>query len=134
MTPLLVAGTVLGVGVDLVEIARVRAACERHGDAFLERVFTAAERAYCLALAKPWASLAARWAAKEAVAKAFGTGLGGELNFTSIGVECDARGAPHVVLDEKGTALLAAAGGGSVLVSLTHTDALAQAFAVIVKK
>ncbi|MDR1818415.1 MAG: holo-ACP synthase [Puniceicoccales bacterium] len=126
-------GTVVGVGVDLAEVARMRGIHERHGDAFLERVFTAAERAYCLSLADPWPSFAARWAAKEAVAKALGTGFSGGLDFTSIAVAHDAAGAPVAVLDAKARTLLAARGGAAVHLSLTHTAALAQAFAVVTR-
>ncbi|MDR2845150.1 MAG: holo-ACP synthase [Puniceicoccales bacterium] len=124
---------VLGVGVDLVEIARIQRAVERHGTAFLERVFTQAERDYCTALAVPWASLAARFAAKEAVSKAFGTGFGAELGLTSIGVVSDACGAPSVVLDARGEKLLRERGGSRIHISLTHTQTLAQAFAVLVR-
>jgi holo-[acyl-carrier protein] synthase len=125
------AAAVLGVGIDLVETARVRRLLARHGDSFLRRVFTPEERAYCMARAEPWVSLAARFAAKEAVAKAFGTGIGGELDWTSIGIVNDARGAPSVVLDAKGAALLRARGAAIVRISLTHTRAHAQAFALL---
>jgi holo-[acyl-carrier protein] synthase len=120
-----------GVGTDIVECARIRGLAERHGDAFLNRVFTKEERDYCMALARPWPSLAARFAAKEAVSKAFGTGIGAELDWTSIGVTRDANGAPGVVLDAKGAALLRTRGGHRIHLSLTHTEALALAFAVI---
>ncbi|MDR0535148.1 MAG: holo-ACP synthase, partial [Puniceicoccales bacterium] len=93
-------GRVIGVGVDLVEIPRIRALVERHGEAFLQKVFTQEERAWCMALGTPWPSLAARFAAKEAVSKAFGTGIGGELDWKSIGVSRTPSGAPFVVLDE----------------------------------
>ncbi|MDR3229741.1 MAG: holo-ACP synthase [Puniceicoccales bacterium] len=126
------AGTILGIGVDIVDVARIRRIHERHGDAFLKRVFTPAECAYCMSLAVPWPSLAARFAAKEAVSKAFGTGIGAEFSLQSVGVVNGARGAPLAELDEKGTALLASRGGSRVLVSLSHTATLAQAFAVIV--
>ncbi|MDR1498556.1 MAG: holo-ACP synthase [Puniceicoccales bacterium] len=122
---------VLGVGIDLVETARVRRLLERYGDAFLRRVFTPEEHAYCMAFAKPWISLAARFAAKEAVSKAFGTGIGAELTWTSIGIVNDVRGAPSVVLDAKGTALLLSCGAALVHVSLSHTRAHAQAIALL---
>ena len=65
-----------GCGIDLVEISRIKSAWERFGRRFLERVFTPSEQAYCLARKRPEESLAARFAAKEAVAKALGLGLG----------------------------------------------------------
>jgi len=126
-------GNVIGVGVDLTEVARIRSAHARHGQAFLDKVFTQAEQALCLAKADPYPSLAARFAAKEAASKAFGTGLGAELLLTSVAVLHGEREEPRVVLDAKAQALLARQGGTRVLLSLTHTDELAQAFAVIVR-
>lgn len=126
-------GNVLGVGVDLTEVDRIRAAHQKHGAAFLDKVFTPAEQQLCLAKADPYPSLAARFAAKEAASKAFGTGLGAELSLTSVSVLNGAAGEPVVVLDDKAQALLAAQGASRLLISLTHTDALAQAFAVLVR-
>lgn len=126
-------GSVLGVGVDLVEIGRIRSMGERHQGRFLEKVFTAAERESLSGRADPWPGYAARFAAKEAVSKAFGTGIGAELDLTSVSIATDSAGAPHVELDAKGAALLAARGGSRILISLTHTAELAQAFAVIVR-
>lgn len=124
---------VIGVGIDLVDIPRIRAIGERHEGRFLEKVFTVAERTAMAERKDPWPGYAARFAAKEAVSKAFGTGLGAELDLTSVSVETDAAGAPHIVLDDKGRALLAAKGGSKVLISLTHTAELAQALALIVR-
>ncbi len=126
-------GNVLGVGVDLTEVDRIRSAHVRHGAAFLDKVFTPAEQQLCLAKPNPYPSLAARFAAKEAASKAFGTGLGAELSLTSVGVLSGPAGEPLVVLDDKARKLLAAKGASQLLISLTHTDALAQAFAVLVR-
>jgi holo-[acyl-carrier protein] synthase len=126
-------GNVLGVGVDLTEVDRIRSAHVRHGAAFLDKVFTPAEQQLCLAKPNPYPSLAARFAAKEAASKAFGTGLGAELSLTSVGVLNGPAGEPLVVLDDKARKLLAAKGASQLLISLTHTDALAQAFAVLVR-
>ncbi|MDR2429445.1 MAG: holo-ACP synthase [Puniceicoccales bacterium] len=120
-----------GVGIDLVEIARVQKAIERHGELFLQRVFTETERRYCEARAGRYASYAARFAAKEAVGKALGTGLGGQLGFAGIGVVTNALGAPSVELDAQGGALLRACGGAHIHLSLTHTGTHAQAIAII---
>lgn len=122
----------LGVGSDLVEVDRIRQAADRHGERFLARVFTAAERAYCGSLAHPWPHYAARFAAKEAISKAFGTGIGAELKWTSMGVVHHPRGAPLVELDERGQALLARVGGTEVRLTLSHTTTHALAVAVIV--
>lgn len=124
--------SVLGVGVDLVDIDRIRSLGERHAARFLEKVFTAEERDAMSGRADPWPGYAARFAAKEAVSKAFGTGIGAELDWTSVAVVSDAAGAPSVRLDAKGAKLLAAKGGTRILISMTHTATLAQAFAVLV--
>ncbi len=126
-------GNVVGVGVDLTEVDRIRAAHVKHGAAFLDKVFTPAEQQLCLSKADPYPSLAARFAAKEAASKAFGTGLGADLSLTSVSVLNGPAGEPVVVLDDKAQALLAAQGASRLLISLTHTDALAQAFAVLVR-
>jgi holo-[acyl-carrier protein] synthase len=128
------AGRVLALGCDLCGVARVREVWTRQGEAFLSRVFTADERAYCLGKRDPAPHLAARFAAKEAVAKAFGTGIGAELGWRSISVTHDAQGAPQVCLDEGGRALLAARGAGAVLLSLSHTDDTALAVAALVAR
>lgn len=126
-------GNVVGVGVDLTEVERIRAAHLKHGAAFLDKVYTSAEQRLCLAKADPYPSLAARFAAKEAASKAFGTGIGGELSLTSVGVLNGPAGEPLVELDDKARALLAKHGASRLLLSLTHTDTLAQAFAVLVR-
>ena len=125
-------GAVLGLGTDLIEVERVRLALERHGERFLQRVFTPSEIAYCGGMARPWPHYAARFAAKEAVSKCFGTGIGKDFGWQSLEVGHDPRGRPLAHLDAKGQALLAAMGGRAVLLSLTHTASLAQASAVIV--
>lgn len=126
-------GNVIGVGVDLTEVERIRSAHLKHGAAFLDKIFTPAEQTLCLAKADPYPSLAARFAAKEAASKAFGTGIGAELALTSVSVLNGPAGEPVVELDAKAQALLAVRGGTRLLISLTHTDTLAQAFAVLVR-
>lgn len=122
---------ILGTGIDLVEVGRIAASYERFGERFLARILRPAEIAYCLAQAQPAPHLAARFAAKEAVSKAFGTGLGAALGWQDIEVARRAGGEPHVVLHDKGLALLAARGGRVVHLSLTHTAAHAAAVAVL---
>lgn len=126
-------GLLLGLGADLIDIERIRGVLERQGDRFLDRVFTAEERAYCLGMKYPHKHLAARFAAKEAVAKAFTTGIGAELGWKSISVYHGERQEPLVRLDEQGMALLASVGGTGVLLTLSHTDTAAMAVAAIVK-
>lgn len=86
------------VGIDIVEIERIRAAYERSGKAFMNKVLTAAETEQCLAKPDPAASLAGRFAAKEAVSKALGTGIGRRLGWHSIEVLNDDAGKPTVTL------------------------------------
>ncbi len=127
------AGAVLGVGVDLVDVARIRDVHTRQGERFLTKVYTEQERVYCLAQTNPYPSLAARFAAKEAVAKALGTGFGAEVGWRSVGVVHGDRGEPRVILDAPAQAWLESLGGREVLVSLSHTETQAMAFAVAVK-
>ena len=126
-------GMLLGLGTDVIEIARVKGVYERQGERFLLRVFTAEERAYCLGMKYPEKHLAARFAAKEAISKAFSTGIGAELGWTSMSVYHGPRNQPLVRLDNKGSALLQQVGGTAVLLSIAHCDTVAVAVAAIVK-
>lgn len=118
---------VIGLGIDLVEIPRLAGVIERQGDAFLRRIFTEQERAYCSSKSEPAAFYAARFAAKEAVAKAFGTGIGREIGWLDIEVTHLETGAPMVRLHGAGVELARQRGVKSVLVSLTHTGSTAGA-------
>ena len=122
---------VVGLGLDLVEVDRLGAAIERHGERFLRRVFTEGERDYCDAKSEPAVFYAARFAAKEAVAKAFGTGIGADIGWLDIEVVRNAAGAPAVCLAGKGTELAALRGVDRVLLSMTHTSGMAAASVVL---
>jgi len=124
----------MGLGTDLVEVERVRRSVERHGKRFLDRVFTPEEQTYCMDKANPYPHLAARFAAKEAVSKAFGTGIGADLKWKSVGVVHGARGEALVVLDELGAKLLAAVGADAVALTLSHTANHAQAVALLLRR
>ncbi len=115
---------VLGIGVDLVDVARLRESIERHGERFLARVFTEGELETCAGRTE---RLAARFAAKEAVAKAFGTGIGAAAAFVDIEVVNDAAGAPSIVLHGDARRTAATMGVQRVLVSLSHTAQQAMA-------
>ena len=108
------------LGQDLVSIARLRAAVERHPEGFQRRVFTPAEWAACLARADRWAALASRFAAKEAALKALGTGYGKGAAFTDVEILGGGRTAPHLRLSGE-------AHGLSLEVSLSHDGDLALA-------
>ena len=119
--------TEITVGADLIEIARVRAALEGGAPRLAERLFTRDEWTYCQMQSQPWASLAVRFAAKEAVRKIFGQwGIEGVV-WRETEVVTNDRGAPALRLH--GTALQQA-GSARFALSLSHTDELAQAFCV----
>lgn len=126
-------GRVLGVGTDLIECERVRGLYTRHTARFLEKVYTPAERAYCLQMRDPVPSLAARFAAKEAVAKCVGTGIGAELGWQSIEVIKGERGEPSIQLDAKGQALITALGASRIVISLAHTANYGHAVALLLE-
>ena len=126
-------GVLLGLGCDIIEVARVRGVVERQGERFLQRVFTAEERAYCDGQAHPDKHLAARFAAKEAVSKCFTTGIGAELGWKSASIYHGARKEPLVRLDAKGQELLRQVGATHVLVTLSHTETVAMAVAALVR-
>jgi holo-[acyl-carrier protein] synthase len=119
-----------GVGIDGIEIERVRESVLKYGPLFLNRVYTEEERHHCLGKRNPFPSLAVRFAAKEAVSKAFGVGIGRLLGWTSISIQTDPQGKPQVHLDPQGQALLVE--GAKIFVSLSHTRSLAQAVAILV--
>ncbi len=118
-----------GIGIDLVEVPRIRELLEKHGQRFKERTFTAGEIAYCDACADPAMHYAARFAAKEAAAKALGTGLWAEgVVWTDIEVVRELSGKPQIALH--GAAKQHAA-DANCLVSLTHTRDLAMAQVIL---
>lgn len=120
----------LSPGIDLVDNARIATALERGGEIFLRRTYTEAEIAYCQQHRDPVPRLAARFAAKEAVAKAFGTGLGQAAAFKEIEVIHDALGAPGIRLHGAAAATAEAQGVTALRLSLTHTDHYAAAIVI----
>jgi len=130
------AKTLISCGTDLVEISRIRRATERLGQRFLERVFCPNEIADCLPggqwSATSAASLAARFAAKEAVAKALGTGIWRQgITWTDIIIQRQANGAPMIELTGSARAAYQRIGGCDLAISLTHERDLAMAFCVL---
>ncbi len=126
-------GALIGLGCDIIETERIKNVLAKHGDRFLRRIFTEEEQAYCNSLKYPHKHYAARWAAKEAVSKAFTTGIGEHLDWTSISVYHGSRKEPLVRLDAKATALLQEVGATNVWLSLSHIDTHAMAVAALVK-
>jgi len=123
--------SVLGIGVDLVECARIQHSLDRFGDRFLRRVFTDGEIEYSTSMKFPARHLAARFAAKEAVSKAFGTGIGKAMGWRDIDVRKKPSGEPYLVLSGGAEALAANRGVTSALITLSHTDNHAMAVVVM---
>ncbi|MDR0755858.1 MAG: holo-ACP synthase [Puniceicoccales bacterium] len=123
---------ILGLGNDIIEIDRVRRFVEKFTDRCIGRIYTLAEWNYCWSQGNPFASLAVRFAAKEAVLKALGVGIGASLSLTSVEVYNDALGAPGVHLDLKANELLSQKGGKRINIALSHCRTLASAVAIIV--
>ncbi len=122
---------ILGIGIDIVEVERIRASCERFGDRFLNRILRPAEIAYCRSNKLMAPHVAARFAAKEAISKAFGTGIGKHLAWRDMEIGRKESGEPFVILHEGGEKLLQERGATAVYVSLSHTQVHATAVAVL---
>ncbi|MGC6486197.1 MAG: holo-ACP synthase [Planctomycetota bacterium] len=121
---------IVSVGVDAVEIQRIRALLARSRGRFERRVFTADEAAYCRGKERAAESFAARFAAKEAVMKCLGTGWARGTGFRQIEVRRGAGGAPTLALDGAAAEVAAARGIRRWHLSLTHTETTATAFVV----
>jgi holo-[acyl-carrier protein] synthase len=123
--------SILGIGTDLVEVGRIRFSVERFGEKFLKKVFSQQERIDSYRHANPYPSLGARLAAKEAMAKALGIGIGAEFLWLSSIVLLDNRGKPEIWLDALGQRKVQELGVRHVALSLTHTKSLAQAVVIL---
>ena len=121
-----------GIGTDIVDIDRIKSIIERKGKRFLKRVFTGVELDYCMARKNPYPCLAARFAAKEAVLKALGTGLAG-CSWTDIEVVRNGYAAPEIVLTGNTGKIAQLKGIIRVLISISHDRGFAIAFALAVK-
>jgi holo-[acyl-carrier protein] synthase len=119
---------VTGLGVDMIEVSRIKKALDRWGERFLKRVFTPEEKRYSMRKAFPEQSLAARFATKEAVMKALGTGLSGGIAWTDVEIVNNPSGKPEV---KPGGKIISRIGNKKILISLSHTKEFALAFAVI---
>ena len=117
------------VGIDLVEIQRIKVAIDRYGERFTNRIFTPWEIEYCLSKINPVLSFAGRFAVKEAVFKAIGTGFAEGVKWKSVEVVNDRRGQPQVRL---GRAIRNHTGNNKIVISLSHTSNYAVASAILV--
>jgi holo-[acyl-carrier protein] synthase len=119
---------IISIGVDLCEISRLSKLISEHGDRFLKKVYTPREIAYCSQKVNGVVNYAARFAAKEALLKALGTGLRSEMNWKDVEVVNDALGKPHYKFYGQIAEYI---GSRKVLLSLAHTDENAIAFVTI---
>jgi holo-[acyl-carrier protein] synthase len=122
---------IVGLGIDLVEVERIRSLYEKHGERFLSRILRPDEIAYCLSHREPAQYLAVRFAAKEAIAKAFGTGISAELSWQDMEIGRRESGQPFVILHGAGQKLQAVRGVQTIWISLSHTAQHATAVAVL---
>lgn len=122
---------IVGSGIDLTEIPRIQQSLDRFGQRFLNRVYTPAEQAYCLRKRNAAESLAARFAAKEAGAKALGTGISHGVNWLEIEVIRAPSGRPTLVFHGRAAQIASSLGAARAALSLTHTRDLAMASVVL---
>jgi holo-[acyl-carrier protein] synthase len=122
----------IGTGVDLIEVKRIARSIERYGERFLSRIYTEYEIAYCRSRKLSSAeSFAARFAAKEAGAKALGTGISRGVTWNEFQVEREPGGRPSLRLHGRAATLAGQLGVTAISLSLTHTAELAMAFVVM---
>lgn len=120
-----------GIGIDVVEVDRIASSMDEFGDKFAKRVFTQSERDYCEKQKRPAIHYAARFAAKEAVAKAFGTGIGENLSWLDMEIQRRPSGEPDVVLTGDGKKFAEDNNICLIKISLTHAQHYAAANAVV---
>lgn len=120
---------IIGLGTDLVGVARISAVYQRQGQRFLDKVYTTEEQAYCLSARDPGERLAARWAAKEAVMKALGTGWTHGVDFKHIAVISGA-GAPRLGLSQRAAEVASGLQIAHWHLSLSHSDGMAIAVVI----
>jgi holo-[acyl-carrier protein] synthase len=122
---------IVGSGIDLAEIGRIQQSIDRYGSRFLNRIYTPAEQAYCLRRRKSAESFAARFAAKEAGAKALGTGISRGVNWLEIEVVREPGGRPTLKFHGRAAQIAARLGVAHAALSITHTADLAMASVVL---
>jgi holo-[acyl-carrier protein] synthase len=122
---------ILGLGIDIIEVQRIKSSHERFGERFLNRVLLPSEIEYCLSHRDPSPFLAARFAAKEAISKAFGTGIGAQLGWKDMEIRRKESGEPYVTLHGAGQRLFEARKASALLISISHTATYAAATAAL---
>jgi holo-[acyl-carrier protein] synthase len=117
-----------GIGTDIVEIKKLRLAYTRRGQTLLNKIFTDKEKKYCLKYKDPLPHFAARFAVKEAIVKAFGTGFGKDISFKDIEMLNNSNGEPKINLSKK---LQKKFNNPNILISISHSESYAIAFCII---
>jgi holo-[acyl-carrier protein] synthase len=120
-------GVIVGLGVDIAEVGRVKAAIERHGEVFLRRVYTPREREYCERFKNKFERYAGRFAAKEAAMKALGTGWSRGVRWVDVEVVREKGGRPTIALAGEAKSIAERLGVKHIVMSITHTEAQALA-------
>jgi len=122
---------IIGSGIDLAEIGRIGQSIDRYGARFLDRIYTPGEQAYCLRKRNSAESFAARFAAKEAGAKALGTGISHGVSWLEIEVVREPSGRPTIAFHGRAAQIAARIGAARAALSITHTTELAMASVVL---
>ncbi|MCD6444058.1 holo-ACP synthase [Candidatus Bathyarchaeota archaeon] len=120
-----------GLGVDLMEIERLKRSVERRGRRLLEKIFTEEEIRYCFSMGEPYQHLAARFCLKEAVLKAFGLGLGRGVTLRDVEVKLDGLGKPYVEIHGRLKEKAEKSGVSRIIVSMSHSGEYAIAVAIL---
>ncbi len=121
---------ILGLGTDIIEVVRIGEMIERHGELFLQRVYTEQEIRYCQRRKAAIQHYAGRWAAKEAVMKTLGTGFSKGVGFKDIEVHSHKSGAPYLELHDGAGEIARKLGIDEVLITISHCRAYATATAI----
>lgn len=122
---------IIGIGTDITEISRIERMFEKHGDYFLKRIYTAEEIRYSLYGKHREEHLAGRWAAKEAVLKALGTGWIAGIDWKDVEVRNNQAGKPEIILSGGAQKMAEKLGGNHIMISITHSADYAVAFAIL---
>jgi holo-[acyl-carrier protein] synthase len=122
-------GSVIGIGTDIIECVRIAKMIEKHGELFLNRVYTRNEIAYCSCRKSTIQHYAGRWAAKEAVLKALGTGWAKGIQWTDVEVVNEIGGRPHIELGGQAKLISQQMGIREILISISHCRSYAIAYA-----
>jgi holo-[acyl-carrier protein] synthase len=124
---------IVGLGTDIVECVRIRKMIDEHGDLFLRRVYTKWEIRYCQSRRQSTEHFAGRWAAKEAVLKALGTGWRRGISWTDIEIRNDPSGQPRVAVQGEAKEIAKQLRLNDVMITISHCRQFATAYALAVR-